>query len=379
MRGGRYEPQVGGHSAFMPSPLPPSAPHLEFDREMTRLLSDADRAVAELKGSTRPLPDTDLFVFMYVRKEAVLSSQIEGTQSSLDDVLRAEAQIFNPDAPKDVDEVLNYVAALNQGLERLSTMPISVRLIREIHARLMQDVRGGQKRPGEFRQSQVHIGPHGALVRDATYVPPPWQAVEEAMASLERFIAEDEDLPPLIRIGLAHAQFETIHPFLDGNGRTGRLLITFLLCKEGLLAQPVLYLSHYLRRHRSAYYDALQSTRDSGDFEGWLKFFLGGVAEVSREAADTAGKIITLREAHRELIMSRSERSGVQGLRLLESLFARPIVSINQISERLDLTYASALRLADRFTAWGLLIEITGNARNRLFEYRQYIDLFADR
>ena len=346
---------------------------------MTRLLSDADRAVAELKGSTRPLPDTDLFVFMYVRKEAVLSSQIEGTQSSLDDVLRAEAQIFNPDAPKDVDEVLNYVAALNEGLERLSTMPISVRLIREIHARLLQDVRGGQKRPGEFRRSQVHIGPHGAGVRDATFVPPPWQAVEEAMASLERFIAEDEELPPLIRIGLAHAQFETIHPFLDGNGRTGRLLITFLLCKENLLAQPVLYLSHYLRRHRSAYYDALQGTRDDGDFEGWLKFFLRGVAEVSREAADTAGKIIALREAHRELIMSHSERSGVQALRLLELLFARPIVSVAQISERLGVTYASALRLADRFTAWGLLIEITGNARNRLFEYRSYIDLFSDR
>ena len=199
------------------------------------------------------------------------------------------------------------------------------------------------------------------------------------MAALERFIAEDEDLPPLIRIGLAHAQFETIHPFLDGNGRTGRLLITFLLCKEGLLAQPVLYLSHYLRRHRSAYYDALQGTRDNGDFEGWLKFFLRGVAEVSREAADTAGKIITLRETHREMIMSRSERSGIQALRLLQSLFARPIVSINQIRERLDVTYASALRLVDRFVSWGLLIEITGQSRNRLFEYRQYIDLFADR
>jgi len=221
---------------------------------------------------------------MYVRKEAVLSSQIEGTQSSLQDLLAAEARVFAPEQPADVDEVVNCVAAMNHGLARLSVLPVSVRLIREIHAKLLRGVRGSRLTPGELRRSQNWIGPAGCSLAEATFVPPPPDQVPQALGELERFLHARSDLPALASISLAHAQFETIHPFLDGNGRVGRLLITFLLCERGILTKPVLYLSHYFKRHRAAYYDHLQAVRDRGDWEGWLAFFLRGVVEVSGEA-----------------------------------------------------------------------------------------------
>ena len=256
-RAGIYQRQLTGYRAFIPARLPPTPP-VEVRGDLQRLLSNADLALGRLDGSIQTLPNPDLFVFMYVRKEAVLSSQIEGTQSSLQDLLAAEAQLYTPERPKDVDEVVNYVRAMNYGLARLSDLPVSVRLIREIHARLLDGVRGSLLTPGELRRTQNWVGPGGCTLKEAVFVPPPPEVVSEALCDLERFLHDGGGLPLLIKIGLAHAQFETIHPFLDGNGRVGRLLITFLLCECGVLHKPVLYLSHYFKRHRQTYYDLLQ-------------------------------------------------------------------------------------------------------------------------
>lgn len=311
-----------------------------------------------------------------MRKEAVLSSQIEGTQSSLNDVLEAEAEIFDSQRPRDVDEVLNYVRAMNHGLERLHTLPLSVRLIREIHGVLLSGVRGGQRQLGELRQIQNWIGTGGCTIQQATFVPPPPQIVPEALGDLERFLHE-EDLPTLIQVGLAHAQFETIHPFLDGNGRVGRLLIAFLLYQREILHTPVLYISHYFKRHRQEYYYHLQNIRDKGDWEAWLKFFLAGIGEVSQEATDTARKIVDLREAHRQLITFRFGRVAGNGLLVLERLYHKPIIRVQDIVEIPGVTFQAANQLMNKFVEHGLLTEITGQARNRQFRYGSYIDLFS--
>ena len=277
-RAGRYVNQPTGYRAFIPTPLPPE-PALDVGAELQGLLSAADRALGRLDGSVLTLPNPDLFVFMYVRKEAVLSSQIEGTQSSLQDLLAAEAELFDQDLPRDVDEVVNYVRAMNHGLARLPDLPVSVRLIREIHSELMHGVRGGRLQPGELRTSQNWIGPGGCTLNTASFVPPPPHEVPGALGALEHFLHAEDHLPPLVKIALAHVQFETIHPFLDGNGRVGRLLITFLLTESGVLHKPVLYLSHYFRQHRQEYYEHLQAVRDRGAWEAWLTFFLGSSGE----------------------------------------------------------------------------------------------------
>lgn len=376
-RAGAYQRQLKGYRAFLPAPLPPNPP-IRITGEIQRLLSDADIALGRLDGSIQILPNPDLFVLMYVRKEAVLSSQIEGTQSSLQDLLAAEARLFAPEAPRDVDEVINYVAAMNHGLSRLPDLPVSVRLIREIHAKLLQGVRGRHLTPGELRTSQNWIGPAGCTLNQATFVPPPPDVVPQALGDLEAFIHDQSDLPILIRIGLAHAQFETIHPFLDGNGRVGRLLITFLLMNGGVLHKPVLYLSHYLKRHRARYYELLQAIRDSGDWEDWLAFFLRGVSEVSAQAAETARRILSLREEHRGLIAAELGRAAGNGHRVLEHLYARPIVSVNEVRDLLSVTYPSANQLIERLEQIGVVQEVTGQARNRRFRYGGYIDLFDE-
>ncbi len=250
-RAGRYVLQPQGYKAFIPTPLPPE-PGIQIEGELQVLLSKADRALGRLDGSIQTLPHADLFVFMYVRKEAVLSSQIEGTQSSLTDLLTVEAKILSSETPKDVDEVVNYVRAMNYGLDRLKELPLSLRLITEIHQELLEGARGSHLTPGELRRSQNWIGPGGCALMEASFVPPPPHEVPQALGDLETFLHGDSPLPSLIQIGLAHAQFETIHPFLDGNGRIGRLLITFLLCQREILIKPVLYLSHYFKRHRSS-------------------------------------------------------------------------------------------------------------------------------
>jgi Fic family protein len=377
-RAGIYAPQTGGFSAFIPAPLPPS-PALVFTPDLQRRLSAADRAVGRLDGSIQTLPNPDLFVMMYVRKEAVLSSQIEGTQSSLQDLLAAEAQVLSADAPKDVDEVVNYVAAMNHGLARLAELPMSTRLIREIHAKLLTGVRGADRQPGELRRVQNWIGPAGSTLATATFVPPPPGAVPDALADLERFLHDrDGGLPLLVTIGLAHAQFETIHPFLDGNGRCGRLLVTFLLYQGQALHKPVLYLSHYFKRHRQQYYERLQAIRDAGDWEGWLAFFLAGVAEVSAQATETARRILAMREAHRTAVTERLGRAAGTGLRVLEKLYERPIISVAQIREVTETSYQAANDLAARLVELGILVEFTGQKRHRRFRYDGYVRLFDE-
>jgi Fic family protein len=375
-RAGTYRRQPQGYRAFIPAPLPPDPP-VRIEGRLQALLSRADLALGRLAGSIETLPNSDLFVLMYVRKEAVLSSQIEGTQSSLQDLLAAEARVLDPQQPRDVAEVLNYVAAMNYGLARLATLPVSVRLIREIHARLLEGARGAHLTPGELRTGQNWIGPAGCTLNEATFVPPPHFELPDALGALERFLHAEDALPLLLRIGLAHAQFETIHPFLDGNGRVGRLLTTFLLCEKQVLDKPVLYLSHYFKRHRQSYYEHLQAIRDAGAFEEWLEFFLTGVIEVSLEASATARRILAMREQHRDLIAANLGGAAGNGHRTLEYLFAHPIVSVNEVRELIGTTYPAANDLVRRLVKVGILFEVTGRSRNRRFRYDPYIQLFA--
>lgn len=374
-RAGLYVMQPEGYRAFIPAPLPPS-PKINMDEEMWTLLSQADRALGRLDGATEMLPDPDIFVFMYVRKEAVLSSQIEGTQASLLDVLEYEARAIENGQPKDVVEVSNYVTAMNYGLERLKDIPVSLRLIREIHEKLLVGVRGGERLPGEFRKSQNYIGPPGCKLAEAVYVPPPPNEMRGALDNLEKFLHDKSPMPTLLKFAVAHSQFETIHPFLDGNGRIGRLLITFLLCEKGILKKPLLYLSHYFRTHRNEYYDKLQMVRDKGDWEGWIKFFLNGVYVVSKESTQTARDIITMREEHRALVMSKHGRGTKSSLKLLESLYSMPIVSVSGVSKTTGLTFPNANTLVDKFCSLGLLVEITGKKKNRVYAYDPYLEIF---
>jgi Fic family protein len=373
-RAGVYVSQSSGYKAFLPKPLPPEPP-IQFGVELQRRLSDADRALGRLDGSLATLPNPNLFVYMYVRKEAVLSSQIEGTQSSLQDLLAAEAHLAEG-VPSDVDEVVNYVRAMNFGIDRLATLPVSVRLIREIHNELLKGSRGERLTPGALRQSQNWIGPSGSTIATATFVPPAPHEVPSVLGDLETFLHRDDSIPLLIKIGLAHAQFETIHPFLDGNGRVGRLLITFLLFERQVLQKPVLYLSHYFKTHRSEYYERLQAVRDNGDWEGWLSFFLDGVAEVSLEAAATAKTILMLREDHRRRINDRLGRMAGDGNRVLDQLYERPIVSVEDVRGITKTTFQAANTLVGRMTEAEILKEMTGRARNRRFLYAPYVALF---
>lgn len=369
--------QAAGYRAFIPDPLPPK-PQLRPVGSLQRLLSDADRALGRLDGSVQTLPNPDLFVYMYVRKEAVLSSQIEGTQSSLQDLLLVEASAANASPGSDVGDLVNYVRAMNVGMSRLEAIPVSLRLIREIHSELVRRVRGDTLAPGEFRRSQNWIGAAGSTIGEATFVPPPADALMQALGDLETFLHRQDDLPVLIKIGLAHYQFETIHPFLDGNGRVGRLLITFLLCERGILVKPVLCLSHFLKRHRTEYYDRLQAVRDHGDFEGWLEFFLRGVTEVSIEAADTARKILEQRERDRQTITATLGRGAANGHRVLDHLYERPIVSVADVQKLLGSTFAGANQIVQRLEGLGILTEITGRHRNRRFRYDAYVRLFEE-
>lgn len=305
-------------------------------------------------------------------------SPCEGTQSSLQDLLAAEAELFDESMPRDVDEVVNYVRAMKHGLARLPELPVSVRLIREIHEQLLQGVRGGRLQPGELRRSQNWIGPAGCTLATASFVPPPAAEVPQALGDLERFLHDDGALPPLVKIALAHVQFETIHPFLDGNGRVGRLLITFLLTECGVLHKPVLYLSHFFRAHRQAYYEHLQAVRERGAWEDWLAFFLRGVIEVAGEATDTARRIQLLREQHRAAITAGLGRAAGNGHRVLESLYDRPIVTVADVRALTGTTYAAANNLVARLAELGVLAEMTGYARNRRFRYEPYVRLFTD-
>jgi Fic family protein len=375
-RAGRYVKQRTGFAAFIPAPLPPDPP-IVLDGPLHALLSRADQAVGRLDGVIQTVPNPDLFVYMYVRREAVLSSQIEGTQSTLEDLLAVE---LDPrpawrDVPQDVDEVARYVHAMNYGLARLSDLPLSLRLITEIHRELLTGVRGSHRLPGQFRRSQNWIGPENATLAEATFVPPPVHEMMQALDNFERFL-HDRELPALIHAALAHAQFETIHPFLDGNGRVGRLLITFLLVHRGVLHRPLLYLSVYLKRHRAEYYDRLMAIRNSGDWESWLRFFLTGVAQTAEEATVTVRAILNLREDHRRVVQEHT--GGVNGLRLLDLLYERPLVHVNLVKDKLGIAFVTANKLIDQLAGLGIVDEITGRKRDRIFSYTPYVALFRD-
>jgi Fic family protein len=360
---GSYVLQPEGYRAFIPEPLPPT-PAVIFDDKMKTALSRADRALGRLDGSIETLPHPELFLSMFVRREAVLSSQIEGTQASLSDVIKAEAAVSDRARPSDVIEVQNYMEAMEAGTTLLAKLPISTRLITELHRVLMTDVRGEYQNPGEIRESQNWIGPAGCTLRDALFVPPPRGEVQRLLGQLENFLHDESPLPPLIRIGLAHAQFETIHPFLDGNGRVGRLLITLFLVEKTLLRHPVLYLSYYFKKYRAEYYDRLQGIRDDGDWERWLLFFLEGVAQVANLAAETAQKVLRLREDHRQKIIDTFERAAAAPLRTLDKLYALPITSANIVMGDVGTSYPTANNIVQQLAKIGILKEITGQRRN---------------
>jgi Fic family protein len=378
MRSGSFLQQSGGFKAFNPAVLPPD-PMLHIDTEMLELNSSADLAIGRLDSLGDFIPNADLFVFMYVRKEAVISSQIEGTQATLTDILEFEAGNIETDKRSDVDEVVNYISAMDFGLSQVKTsdgLPLSLRLIREVHKRLLAGVRGQHKTPGDFRTSQNWFG--GASPASATFVPPAVHDLGPALHEFERFLRKNKSLPPLIRTALLHYQFETIHPFLDGNGRVGRLLIALYLCHEGILKHPLLYLSYFLKKHQQDYYSLLQAVRETGDYESWVKFFLRGVAETADEALDTARSIIVLKEAD-QAKMSTLGRGMQRGVVLLERLFTTPVVRVSVVEGITGLSPKAAGDLVGKFVELGILIEVTGKKRNRTFNYQAYLDILSIR
>jgi Fic family protein len=374
---GRYvETPVAGEivRAFVPPPLPPR-PEIDLLPLLDRL-SAAERALGRLDGAAVLLPRQELFLYMYVRKEAVLSSQIEGTQSTLSDLLRFETEAQSGHPIDDIREVSNYVDAMIYGLERLKEFPLSLRLIRELHARLLQSGRGEKKDPGEFRRSQNWIG--GTRPGNALFVPPPVSELGACLDAFERFIHETETrLPPLIKAGLLHVQFETIHPFLDGNGRVGRLLATLFLCANGVLRSPLLYLSLYLKTRRADYYRLLQEVRENGAWEAWLEFFLDGVAETADQAFDSAVRIGVLFGTDRERIAMQSQRAG-SALRIHDLLQQHPFVTSNDLVVRTGLTAPTVNAALADLERLGVVGEITGRRRGRVFSYGAYLNILNE-
>ncbi len=362
--------------AFVPEPLPPSPP-LRFNGPLQMALEQALLALGRLDSITTLLPDPDLFLYSYVRKEAVLSSQIEGTQSSLSDLLLFEMKEA-PGAPlDDVREVSNYVAAMEHGLKRLrGGFPLSNRLLREIHGILLSHGRGSDKDPGHFRRSQNWVG--GARPGKALFVPPPHQEVEECMAALERFVHDDKPaLPMLVKAGMAHVQFETIHPFLDSNGRVGRLLITFLLCHAGVLQEPILYLSLYLKQKRDDYYRLLEEVRRTGDWEKWLAFFLEGVRQTADGAVGTARRLVELFQKDRDRIQKGGRAAG-SALRVHDVLKERPLVGLQDVSRRARLSFPTSASGMKLLINLGIVRELTGKRRNRIFGYDRYLKILGE-
>ena len=362
--------------AFVPNSLPPE-PALVIEGTLRDAIDDALLALGRLDGAAAMLPETDLFLYTYVRREAVLSSQIEGTRSSLSDLLLFELDEI-PGVPlDDVTEVSNYVAALEIGLARLSSgLPLSGRILREMHATLLRSGRGADKRPGEYRLSQNWIG--GTRPGNASFVPPPHDVVPEAMADLERFLNDiPARTPPLIKAALAHLQFETIHPFLDGNGRVGRLLIIMVLCSSGVLREPMLYISLYLREHRDTYFDLLEQVRREGDWEAWLEFFAGAVSESARSAVEIARALSERAATDRALIQDLGRAAG-SALRIHRALRERPVATIAWLSEATGVSIPTVSKALDNLGHLGLVREITGNRRNRVFVYTRYLALLNE-
>ncbi len=370
-RVGDFVLQKEGYKTFIPYPLPPA--HLDINEKLQLLLSRADSALARLDGVTQVLPNPDLFVAMYVKKEALLSSQIEGTQASLQGVLEFEANMKPKEDINDIREVVNYINAMHHGMDNLESGDLSLELINNIHKILIEGTRGTDKLPGKLRDFQNWLGADGATtIYDARFVPPPPEKVEELMLDLEKFIQTKDNFPALTKIALIHAQFETIHPYLDGNGRMGRLLITFYLYWRGVLSKPLLYLSFYLKKHRDEYYTILNKTRFEGDWESWLEFFFKGVIEVSNNSIDTAKKVIKLKQDLIEKLLENNI-SGVHAVKLVDILFDRPVITVTEVSEYVGMSRQAANTLVKKFENVEILREITGRKRYKKYIFSNYV------
>lgn len=356
----------GGYWAFVPKPLPPK---LEWDDSFVSLISKADIALGTLSGLGESLPNPHLLIYPFVRREAVLSSRIEGTQSSISDLLLFEAT--RVEKQRDVREVQNYVRAIEYGLRRLDELPLSLRLIRELHAILMEGVRGEQATPGEFRQSQNWIGALGCSLSEATFVPPPVPEMQEALAQLEKFLHTDTNLPPLAQLALVHYQFEAIHPFRDGNGRIGRLLITLFLYERKSLSQPLLYLSAFFEQHRQEYYDLLLEVSQKGTWRRWVEFFLRAVVNQASDAVLRSRLLLNLQQAYRQVRLSK-QMSPTAG-RLVELIFMRPVLSVRTVQELLEVTFPAAQKAIGLLEEEGVLIEITGGKRNKAYAAKEIL------
>lgn len=370
-RSGQIVKQLNGYSAFIPEKLYPNGPTIETDMECIRLLSEAERALGELKGITELLPDPDLFVSFYVQKEALLSSQIEGTQCSLDEVIQIDE---NTHTARPVDEVVNYIKAMNYGLNKLSDLPMSLRLLHQIHEVLLEQVRGADKTPGEYKRTQNWIGPAGCTLQDAAYIPPPPETMIGLMGDLENYYHSQDPLPVLIKMAVLHSQFETIHPYLDGNGRLGRLLITFSLCEKKVLQRPLLYLSLFFKEHRSEYYQLLMDVRFKGCWEEWIKFFLRGVRNTSEEASRTAREILVLQQRDREAI--KQKLSGYKiAFACYDYICRQPILTIPQVIKVLKSNYPTVKKVFGGFCELGILSPYGSKERNKQFQYHDYLNI----
>jgi len=374
-RSGELIQQASDYKAFIPAALPP-VPDININKDMQALLTQAEQALARLDGVSYTLPNQDLIIAMYVRKEALLSAQIEGIQASLDDIFAAQEgdKLLNAD---DVEEVINYIAAMNFGLNELNEFPMSLRLIKEIHKLLMEGVRGHNKTPGEFRKSQNWIGPAGATLKDASFVPPPPHDMQQAMNDLELYMHQKSELSTLIQCALIHYQFETIHPFLDGNGRLGRLLIMFYLCWKSLIQKPLLYISLYFKKYQQEYYDRLSLVRQNGDYDQWISFFLKGVIETSGSAIDTIKRILSLQADNREFLW-KNNVSSPYAIGLLDFLFQTPHLSIKTVEQHLEISFQSASTLVNQFESLGILTEVTGKKRDKRFVFTEYVDILSE-
>ena len=372
-RSGLYVDNLTGeatYQSFKPNPLPPM-PEIEMDEEIVKLLVDANKQLVKLDTVSQLIANADLFISMYVRKEALISSQIEGTQCTLDDVLDPEVEA---NANLDVSDVINYVKATQYALKRLESLPLCCRLIREIHEVLMENVRGQDKTPGEFRHSQNWIGPANCSLKDARYIPPNVEDMQNAMSDLEKFINENVDYDPLIRVALIHYQFETIHPFLDGNGRIGRLLILLYLMEQGLLAKPVIYISYFLKKNQIEYYDRISEVRRSGNFEQWIRFFLEAVSKAASDSLEAIRQLSALHDANIEKL-PKTTRSKDNLRAVFDYIEQYPIIDIKRTAKELDISYNTAATAVKKLVELGILQETTNAARNRVFAYEEYLGI----
>ena len=372
-RAGMYVDNLGGEASYLsfrPNPLPP-IPEIKMDEEIVRLLIEANRQLAKLDMSSQFISNADLFISMYVRKEALISSQIEGTQCTLDDVLDPEVEM---NANLDVSDVINYVKATQYALKRLDKLPLCCRLIREIHEVLMEGARGQDKCPGDFRHSQNWIGPANCSLKEARYIPPNVEDMQNAMSDLEKYINENVEYDPLIRVALIHYQFETIHPFLDGNGRIGRLLILLYLMEQGLLAKPVIYISYFLKKNQVEYYDRISEVRRSGNYEQWVRFFLEAVSKAAADSLETIQKLSSLHDTNIEKL-PKTTRAKDNLRAVFDYIEQYPIIEIKRTAQELDISYNTVATAVKKLMELGILQETTNAARNRVFAYGEYLEI----